>query len=123
MPSPVLYYTYGLVMLASLGCFGQAYRMRLVTPVHKRWGMAGVALSLGGIVIVLVLTYALGWHVDQRFPGVVRVHRVLALAATALVLLIAVSGWRRWRIHTRLYVAFFPLYIATVATALVGYTP
>ncbi|MDJ0973142.1 MAG: hypothetical protein QNJ98_01605 [Planctomycetota bacterium] len=123
MPSALLYYTYAAVMVASLGCFAQAYRTRLVTPVHKRWGIAGAALSLGGIVVVLIATYVLGWIVDQRLPDVVRVHRLLALAATALVLLIAISGWQRWRIHTRLYIVFFPLYIATVATALIGYTP
>ena len=123
MPSAVLYYTYGLVMLASLVCFAQAFRTRLVTPVHKRWGTAGAALSLGGIVVVLLLTYAFDWRVDQRYPDVVRVHRLLALGATALVLLIGVSGWRRWPIHTRLYLPFFPLYVATVATALVGYAP
>ena len=123
MPSALLYYTYGLVMLASLACFGQAYRTRLDTPVHKRWGMTGMALSVGGIVVVLVLTYAFGWRVEQRYPDVVRVHRALALLATALVLFIGISGWRRWPIHTKLYLAFFPLYIATVATALAGYTP
>ena len=80
-------------------------------------------MSLGGIVVVLIVTYAFDWRVDQRYPDVVRVHRTLALGATALVLLIGVSGWRRWPIHTKLYVPFFPLYVATVATALVGYTP
>lgn len=123
MPSAVLYYTYGAVMVASLACFAQAFRSRLVTPVHKRWGITGAALSLGGIVVVLIATYALGWRVDQRYPDVVRVHRVLALIATALVLLLGVSGWRRWPLHTRLYIPFFPLYVATVATALLGYTP
>ena len=123
MSSALLYYTYGAVMVASLACFAQAYRTRLVTPVHKRWGTAGAALSLGGIVVVLIATYLLDWRVDQRLPDVVRVHRVLALGATALVLLIGISGWKRWPIHTRLYMPFFPLYVATVATALIGYTP
>ncbi len=123
MPSAILYYTYGALMLASVACFGQAYRTRLVTPVHKRWGLAGVALSLGGILVVLVVTYAMDWRVAQRLPGVVRVHRTLAPIATALVIAIAITGWRRARIHRRLYVAFFPFYVATVATALIGYQP
>ena len=123
MPSALLYYTYGAVMVASVVCFAQAYRTRLITPIHKRWAIAGTALSLGGIVVVLIVTYAFGWRVDQRFPDVVRVHRVLALFATALVLFIGFTGWRRWPIHKRLYVAFFPLYAVTVGTALVGYQP
>ena len=123
MSSALLYYVYGLVMVASLACFGQAWRTRLVTPVHKRWGGAGVGLALAGIVVVLVLTYVMGWRVDQRFPTVVRVHRLLALAATALMLLVGLTGWRRMPIHKRLYVVFMPLYAVTVATALVGYTP
>lgn len=123
MPSAILYIVYGLVMLVSLLCFALAYRHRLITPVHKRYALTGTALSLGGIVVVLILTYAFGWRVDQRFPDVVRVHRILALFATALVLFIAFTGWRRWPIHTRLYVVFFPLYVLTVGTALVGYQP
>ena len=58
---------------------------------------------IGGIVVVIVLTYTLDWRVDQRWPDVVRVHRALALGATALVLAIAVTGWKRWAIHTKLY--------------------
>lgn len=123
MSSALLYYVYGLVMLASLGCFLQAWRTRLVTPVHKRWGASGVGLALAGIVVVLVVTYAFEWRVDQRFPTVVRVHRALALAATAMMLFVGITGWRRMPIHTRLYVVFLPLYVATVATALLGYRP
>lgn len=123
MSSALLYYVYGLVMVASLGCFVQAWRTRLATPVHKRWGVSGVALALAGIVVVLIVTYALGWRVEQRFPTVVRIHRTLALAATALMLFVGFTGWRRMPIHTRLYVVFLPLYLATVATALLGYRP
>jgi hypothetical protein len=123
MVSAVLYYTYGLVMLVALGCFVQAFRRRRDTPVHRRWGVTGVVLTLTGIVVVLALTYGLGWRVEQRLPEVVDVHRKLALASTALVLLVAFTGMRRIKIHKRLYVLFLPLYVATVATALIGYRP
>lgn len=123
MPSALLYYTYGAVMLASVVCFIQAYRRRFVTPIHKRWAVTGMALTIGGIVVVLVVTYAFGWRVDHRYPVVVRIHRLLALGATALVLFIGYTGWRRSPIHKRLYVVFFPLYVATVLTALIGYRP
>ena len=68
MPSAVLFFTYVVVMTAALWCFVQAFRTRFDTPVHKRWGITGCLLSLGGIAVVLVLHYALGWTVDQRFP-------------------------------------------------------
>lgn len=123
MPSALLYYIYGAVMLASVGCFVQAFRRRFVTPIHKRWALTGMALSIGGIVVVILLTYVFGWRVDHRYSSVVRIHRMLALGATALVLLIGYTGWRRSPIHKRLYVVFFPLYAATVLTALIGYQP
>ena len=44
----------------------------------------------------------------------------LALVATALIVLVAVSGARRWRIHKRLYLVFLPLYVVTLMLALCG---
>ena len=67
--------------------------------------------------------YAFGWRVEHRWPEMVRIRRVLALAAAALVLLVGYTGWRRLPIHKRLYVVFLPLYALTVATALLGYRP
>jgi hypothetical protein len=123
MPPSVLYYCYLGVMTAAFGCFLQAFRSRRHTPTHKRWAITGVALSLGGIVVVLAGAYLVGWHVPSRFPGVVIWHRRLAYAATLLIVLLAVSGARRWPIHKRLYVIFLPLYAVVLALAAVGYRP
>ncbi len=123
MVSTLLYYTYGLVMTGALACFVQAFRVRRNTPRHKRWAVSGVAMAFGGIVVVVLVTYLFGYRPTERFPEVVLWHRRMALAATVVMILTAVSGARRWRIHKRLYVLLFPLYTATIISAAIGYGP
>ncbi len=123
MPPAVLFFAYVLVMAAGLLCFVVAFRLRRDTPRHKRWALTGTALALGGVVVVLLAWRVLDWQVPARSATWVGVHRTLAYAATALVLLVAVSGWRRWAFHTRLYWVFFPLYGAALLTALIAYRP
>ena len=124
MPSAVLFFAYVVVMTVALGCFVQAFRKRFDTPVHKRWGITGCLLSLGGIVTVLVLSYAMGWRVPQRFPDVVLWHRRFAYVGTILILLIMATGALRiLRVHTRLYVVFFPVYVIALVLAIIGYKP
>lgn len=123
MPSAVLYFLYLAVMTAGLVCFVQAWRHRFTTPVHKRWAITGTALSLGGIAVVLVGAEFLGWVVDQRLPWLVVIHRRIALASTAFLILTAVTGALRIGIHKRLYLIFLPLYVAALVTAIVGYRP
>jgi len=111
-------------MLAALGCFAQAYRHRLDLPRHKRFGITGIALGLGGVVVVIAASAAFGWTVPVRHADIVWIHRRLfAPASMLLMLLVGISGGLRWRIHTKLYMLLFPLYLATVATAIVGYWP
>ena len=123
MPSAVLYFLYLAVMTAGLACFLQALRHRHVTPVHKRWGITGTALSLGGIAVVLLGAELFGWRVDQRLPWLVTIHRRIAVVSTALLILTAVTGAMRARIHHKLWVVFLPLYVAALLTAIVGYQP
>ena len=123
MLSSVLYFFYGAVMTAGLVCFIRAYQTRLDTPVHRRWGLTGTAISLTGILVVLVNTYAWGWRLEERWPVVIKVHRGFALAAMALLLLTAITGLARHRIHPRLYVLFLPVYILALLTAALGYGP
>ncbi len=123
MPSAVLYFTYLLVMAAGLFCFYKAYRTRLDTPVHKRWGITGTSLSLAGITVVLVGAWLWGWRVEERLPDVVRFHRRAAYAGTGLLILTAVTGALRLSIHRRLYLVFLPVYVVVLLTAVVGYRP
>ncbi len=123
MSSTALYFIYLAVMTGALFCFLQAFRVRFDTPRHKRWGIAGVVVSLTGIVVVLVAAATVGWTVPERFPEVVRWHRRLAYVGTALIVLIAVTGAMRLRIHTRLYLVFFPIYVLVLVLAIIGYAP
>jgi len=121
--SALLFCLYLVVMLAGLGCFLQAFRTRHVTAVHRRWGLAGAALSLGGIAVVLLATYLLGWRVEQRLPEVVFWHRRVALVTVFLLILTALTGMLRMRLHRRLYWLFLPLYVLTLLSAAIGYRP
>lgn len=123
MREALLFWTYSAVMVAALACFIEAFRARRTLKRHKRMAGLGVILTLGGIAVVLLVTYLFGWRVPKRYPDIVRIHRALAVGAAVLVVVTAWTGWRRVRWHKRLYVVFFPLYIATIVTALIGYKP
>ncbi|MDA1193888.1 MAG: hypothetical protein O2894_01755 [Planctomycetota bacterium] len=123
MPPAILYFGYLTVMGGGLLCFLQAFRHRRTVALHKRWALVGTGLSLGGIAVVLVGAEFLGWRVPQRIPWLVSVHRAVALFSTALLLLTAITGALRIRIHTRLYVVFLPAYVIALLTAVVGYRP
>lgn len=123
MPPALLYYAYLAVMAGGLFCFLQAWRHRFDTPRHKRWGLLGTGLSLGGIAVVLLGAYALGWRVAERWPEVVRFHRAAAYVGTALLILTAVTGALRLPLHKRLYLVFLPVYVIVLAAAILGYGP
>jgi len=119
----VLYPLYLGVMGAAAVCFVMAYRRRYVTPRHMRWALTGLVLDLAGTLVVLVFHRLLGWGIPAAHAGVVLWHRRVAYVSTALLLLVALSGWRRWPVHPRLAVVFLPLYLVTLALAIVGYWP
>ena len=122
-PSWVLFATYLTVMGAAYACFLRAFAVRKRTPVHKRWGLTGVALDMAGTAVVLVVHRGLGWSLPHRDEALVLWHRGFAYATTAMVLLIAVTGWRRMPLHTRLWPVFLPLYGVTLALAILAYWP
>jgi hypothetical protein len=100
-----------------------AYRARHDTPRHVRLALAGTGLDLGGTVVVLVLHRGLGWAMPPFDADVVLWHRRLAYVTTGLLLVVAVAGWRRWRLHPWVGRVFLPLYLVTLALAVVGYWP
>ncbi|MGE0190550.1 MAG: hypothetical protein AB7T63_00780 [Planctomycetota bacterium] len=123
MGSAILFWTYLAVMFAAAVCFAQAYRVRKDTPRHKRFGIAGVLLALGGILVVLALTYVMGWRVPHRFTEVVLWHRRVAYVSTALLLLTAWSGMQRWPRHPLIARVSVAVYLVALALACVGYRP
>ena len=98
-PSWVLFATYLAVMGAAYGCFLRAFATRKNTPVHKRWGLTGVGLDMAGTAVVLVVHRGFGWSLPHRDEALVLWHRGFAYATTAMVLLIAFTGWRRMPLH------------------------
>ena len=123
MAPTLLYPLYLGVMGAAAFCFVTAYRRRYVTSRHMRWALTGLALDLTGTVVVLVFYRVLGWSIPAAFPVVVFWHRRCAYVATALLLLVALSGWRRWRVHPTLGRILLPLYLVTLGLAIVGFWP
>ena len=123
MGSAILFWTYLAVMFAAAACFLQAYRVRKDTPRHKRFGITGVALALSGIVVVLALTYDLGWHVDKRSPEIVLWHRRVAYVSTALLVLTGLSGMLRWKVHPLVARVSVAVYFVALALACLGYRP
>jgi hypothetical protein len=123
MPPQVLYPVYLLVMGAAAACFVAAYRSRTSTPRHMRLALTGVALDVAGTLVVLVVHRGLGWEMPPFDLTVVIWHRRFAYLSTALMLLVGVGGWRRWRIHPLLGRVFLPVYLVTLALAIVGYFP
>ena len=123
MDSRLLAVVFLVVMGAALVCFWAAFVRRKTLRVHKRLGIAGAGIDLLGTVAVVVTSRVLGWHVPAIEPDVARVHRVVAYVATALVLLVAITGSRRDPIHTKLWPLFLPVYTATYVLAVWAYAP
>jgi hypothetical protein len=111
------------VMGAALCLFWAAFLRRKTLRVHKRLGIAGTAVDLLGTLAVVLAVRVLGWDVPPYHPRVAVVHRAFAYVATALVLLVAVTGARRDPIHTRLWPVFLPVYTATYLLAVWAYAP
>ncbi len=104
------------VMLAALGCFVQAFRVRRSDqPRHQRLGKTGALLVIVGLIAVEVLARGLGWHFPVRSALMLHIHIGVASAALAVLIALVVTGMRGPKaLHVRLYLFFFPLYLATV---------
>ena len=118
-----MYFGYGAVMLVAYACFLKAYATRLDTPTHKRWGITGTVISLVGILVVVVGAYGWGWRPEERWHEMVVVHRAIALVAFMLLLMVAITGMRRSKLHPKLYKLFLPAYTLALITAAIGYRP
>jgi heme A synthase len=119
----VLAVVFLVVMAAAVVCFLRAYALRKHTPRHVRWAVAGVAIDLFGTVAVLVSHRGFDWTAPPYDATVATVHRLCAYVATALMLVQAVTGARRARIHRLLGLPFVILYVVTYALAVVAYAP
>jgi hypothetical protein len=113
-----------LVMGSAVACFWRAASLRRADlHAHVRWALRGVAIDVVGTLAVFVSARFLGWTVPAAFPTVALVHRGFAYLATAMLVVQAVGGFRRWRMHPAFGVAFLGVYTVTYALAVVAYGP
>jgi hypothetical protein len=113
-----------LTMGGAVGCFWRAASLRRRDlRAHVRWAVLGAAIDVVGTAAVVVTARVLEWKVPVAFPVVAGVHRAFAYVATAMLLVQATSGVRRWRMHPAFGVAFLAVYTVTYALAVVAYAP
>lgn len=111
------------VMVTALVLFVQGFRVRRSdNPRHQRLNKLGTLLVVVGLIAVEVLLRGLGWHFPVRDAGVLRIHITVASGALAVLLLLAFTGMKGPKaLHRKLYVLFFPLYLATIVTSLLAF--
>jgi hypothetical protein len=112
-----------LVMLVALGCFVQGFRVRKTNnALHQKLGKSGALLVIVGLVAVEVLLRGLGWKFPVRDVKTLHVHIAVASGALAVLLALVFTGMRGpKKLHVKLYLLFFPLYLATVVTSVLAF--
>lgn len=112
-----------VLMGAALGLFVRAFQVRRTNqPLHQRLGKLGALIVFVGLVAVEVLARGLGWEFPIRSATMLRIHIWVASFALAVLALLVWSGIRGVRrLHVRLYLLFFPLYVATVVLSLCAF--
>ncbi len=116
------------VMLSALLCFVRGFQVRRSDrALHMKLGKTGALLVFAGLAAVEVMLRVAGWRFPVRpltIQGCSALHVHVAVASAALLLLIAlvftgIRGPRR--VHVKLYLLFFPLYVATIALSLLAF--
>ena len=112
-----------LVMLVALGCFVQGFRVRRSDNArHQRLGKRGALLVIVGLSAVEVLLRGFGWKFPVRDATTLHVHISVASGALLVLLALVFTGMKGpKRLHVKLYVLFFPLYLATVVTSVLAF--
>lgn len=112
-----------VVMFTALGCFLEAFRVRRSdNRRHQRVAKFGALLVFAGLLAVEVLARGLGWEFPVRSATTLRVHIWVASVALLLLVLLVWTGMRGPKsLHVRLWVFFFPLYVATVVLSLFAF--
>ena len=112
-----------VLMIGALGLFVRAFQVRRSDrALHQRLGKAGALLVFVGLLAVEVLARGLGWQFPIRSATMLHVH--ISVASLALLLLIALvwTGIRGPRaLHVKLYLLFFPCYVATVVLSFLAF--
>lgn len=109
------------VMVAALCVFVQGFRVRRSDrALHMKLGKIGALIVFAGLLAVEFMLRVVGWKFPIRdFPilgwQALHVHITVACVATLVLIALAVTGMRGPRsVHVKLYVLFFPSYVATI---------
>ena len=105
-----------VVMLAALGCFVRGFSVRKSDrALHMKMGKLGALLVFTGLIAVEVLLRGMGWHFPIRSRTMLHVHITVASFALLFLVALVVTGMKGpARVHVKLYLFFFPLYVATI---------
>jgi hypothetical protein len=111
------------VMFAALGCFVLGFRARRTDlERHKRLGKLGALLVLAALLAVELVARVLRWEIPVRSEAILRVHIRVATVALAVLIALVWTGMRGpRRVHVKLYLFFFPLYVATLVLSLLAF--
>ncbi len=112
-----------LLMISALFVFVRAFQVRRRNlALHQRLGKTGALMVLVGLLAVELLARGLRWDFPVRSPELLRIHIWVASFALVSLIALVVTGMRGWkRIHVRLYLVFFPLYVATIVLSLLAF--
>jgi hypothetical protein len=105
-----------LVMVAALALFVRGFAARRSDrALHMKLGKLGALLVCVGLIAVEVLLRGMGWKFPVRSTTMLHVHiTVASFALLFLVGLVATGMKGPARVHVKLYLFFFPLYVATI---------
>ena len=111
------------LMALALVCFVLGFRHRRSNLArHRRLGTWGAGIVFLALLVLEYLMRVRGWEFPVRSQHLLQWH--IATASVALVTLVglAITGFLRIRsVHVRLYVVFFPAYVATLVLSLFAF--
>lgn len=104
------------VMLVALVLFVRGFTVRKSDrALHMKLGKTGALLVFVGLIAVEVLLRGMGWHFPVRSHAMLHAHITVASLALLFLIGLVVTGMKGpARVHVRLWLFFFPLYVATI---------
>jgi hypothetical protein len=104
------------VMLVALVLFLRGFAVRKSDrALHMKLGKSGALLVFVGLLAVEVLLRGMGWHFPIRSHTMLHAHITVASLALLFLIGLVVTGMKGpARVHVKLWLFFFPLYVATI---------
>lgn len=112
-----------LLMFLAGFCFVRAFAVRRSdNAAHQKWGKAGAVVVVAALVVLEILMRGFGWAFPVRSAPMLHAHIAVASLSLLLIVALAVTGKMRIRsVHVRLYLLFFPSYVATLVLSFLAF--